>query len=86
MGKMKNKNFENRTHNTQDSCFINIDKNCHVGITIEIVKNILRYITGWHLGTSGAGIMKLLNLQVSTERHFDWSPVPFRPIKLSVSA
>ena len=32
------------------------------------------------------GIMKLLNLQVSTDRHFDWSPVPFRPIKLSVSA
>ena len=35
---------------------------------------------------SGAGIMKLLNLQVSTDRQFDWSPVPFGPIKLSVSA
>ena len=34
----------------------------------------------------GAGIMNLLNLQVSTDRQFDWSPVPFRPIKLSVSA
>ena len=34
----------------------------------------------------GAGIMKLLNLQVSTDRQFDWSPVSFKPIKLSVSA
>ena len=35
---------------------------------------------------SGAGIMKLINLQVSTDGQFDWSSVPFRPIKLSVSA
>ena len=65
--------------------------NTHIDEMKSISRAQLLDVSPWyclslHGSASGAGIMNLLNLQVSTDRQFDWSPVPFRPIKLSVSA